>query len=82
MQQSQVRDIFFNRFYHLNFAKRCSNSVPRWLDIEGKKCPLRFSFGQFDEQLFLAPSQPIWLRAIAIPHSVRLSVRLLTFEMQ
>ena len=24
---------------------------------------------------FLAPSQPIWLRAIAIPHSVRLSVR-------
>ena len=25
---------------------------------------------------FLAPSQPIWLSAIAIPHSVRLSVRL------
>ena len=31
---------------------------------------------------FLAPSQPIWLRAIAIPHSVRPSVRLLTFEIQ
>ena len=35
---------------------------------------------------FLAPSQPIWLRSIAIPHSVRPSVRpsvrLLTFEVQ
>ena len=33
------------------------------------------------ECILLAPSQPIWLRAIAIPLSVCPSVRLLTFEM-
>ena len=54
--------------------------IPRWILIFGKwnEHILELRLGV----LFLAPSQPIWLRAIAIPHSVRPSVRLLTFEVQ